>query len=142
MFTRILIPSDLTDRTQKALEVAARLAALAAPDDGEMTLLHVIETIAGSEFEELASFYKKLEERALTRLNELVAGASASHREIQRVVVYGRRTEEVLRFAYENQTDLIVLASHPLDPAQPYTSAGTLSYKLGIRAPCSVLLVK
>jgi nucleotide-binding universal stress UspA family protein len=57
-------------------------------------------------------------------------------------IVYGRRAEETLRFARANQTDLIVLASHPIDPSQPYRGLGTMSYRLAILAPCAVLLVK
>ena len=57
-------------------------------------------------------------------------------------IVYGRRADEVLQFARSNDIDLIVLASHPLDPSQPHGSIGTMSYKLGILAPCAVLLVE
>jgi nucleotide-binding universal stress UspA family protein len=139
MFQKILVPTDLTDRTIKALDVALSVA---ASDTSHITLLHVIETIAGTEDEELANFYRRLEQRALDRLNEIVRRAAGRHPHIDIEVTYGKRAEEVLRFAREKQVDLIVLASHPLDPSQPRASLGTMSYKLGVLAPCSVLLVK
>ena len=60
MFQTILVPTDLTDRTIKALNVALNVA---ASDASHITLLHVIETIDGTEDEELANFYRKLEQR-------------------------------------------------------------------------------
>lgn len=139
MFRRILIPTDLTDRTVRALHVARDVA---ARDDSHLTLLHVIETIAGADFEELSSFYGTLEERARTRLNELMTRASTRHPHLDAHVVLGKRVEETLKFVRTNQVDLIVLASHPIDPSQPGSSMGTMSYRLGILAPCAVLLVK
>ncbi len=139
MFRHILVPTDLTDRTVKAVDVAIDIAAGA---DAHVTLLHVIETIAGAEFEEFSSFYQKLEKRARERLNEIVARSRRTRGPVDVAIVYGGRTEEVLRFAGSEAIDLIVLASHPVDPSQPRQGLGTMSYKLGILAPCAVLLVK
>lgn len=139
MFRNLLVPTDLTDRTVKALDVARGIASGA---EARLTLLHVIETISGAEFEELASFYKRLETRARERLDELAAAARGGGGRIDVAIVYGHRVEEVLDYARDNATDLIVLASHPLDAAGPAAGVGTMSHKLGILAPCAVLLVK
>ena len=139
MFKRILVPTDLTDRTVRALQVAGSLAGAPLP---QVTLLHVIETIAGADFEELSSFYGTMERRARERMNDLLARTPGRRGEIDVAIVYGGRTEEVLRFTRENGIDLIVLASHPVDPSKPFSGLGTMSYKLGILAPCAVLLVK
>ena len=109
MFQTILVPTDLTDRTIKALNVALNVA---ASDASHITLLHVIETIDGTEDEELANFYRKLEQRALTKLNDIVRRAAGGHAPINIEVMYGKRAEEVLRFAREKQVDLIVLARY------------------------------
>ncbi|HYN06766.1 MAG TPA: universal stress protein [Vicinamibacterales bacterium] len=139
MFRRILVPTDLTDRTVKALDVAGRIA---ESDEAHVTVLHVIETIAGAEFEEFSSFYQNLEELARKQLDEIVARAPSARGRVDVAIVYGRRAEEVLRFARSHDIDLIVLASHPVDPSRPYGGMGTMSYKLGILAPSAVLLVK
>lgn len=139
MFRHILVPTDLTDRTVKALDVAIDIA---AGDDAHVTLLHVIETIAGAEFEEFSSFYQKLEKRARERLSDIVARSRRTRGPVDLAIVYGRRAEEVLRFASSEAIDLIVLSSHPVDQSQPHRGLGTMSYKLGILAPCAVLLVK
>ena len=139
MFRNVLVPGDLTDRTIRALDAATDVA---PPGGARITLLHVIETIPGAEFEELSSFYRKLDRQASDRLKEIVAGISNKRGDITIEIVYGRRVAEVLRFVREHDIDLIVLASHPVDPSEPYGGLGTMSYKLGILAPCAVLLVK
>ena len=139
MFRRILVPSDLTERTVKALDVAT---ALAKGEESHVTVLHVIETIAGADFEEFGSFYRKLEERARRQLADLLARAAGNGTRVNVALLYGNRTEQVLRFVRDHDIDLIVLASHSVDPSQPYRGAGTMSYKLGILAPCAVLLIK
>ena len=139
MYRRILVPTDLTDRTLKALEAASSIA---RPADARITLLHVIETIAGTEDNQLMAFYRKLERQAAERLKEIISRASGKRSEILAEIVYGSRVAEVLRFVRANDVDLIVLASHPLDASKPYEGLGTISYKLGIVAPCAVLLVK
>jgi nucleotide-binding universal stress UspA family protein len=139
MFRRLLVPADLTDRAEKALSVAGRIA---AADTAHVTVLHVIETIAGAEFDEFSAFYGQLEERARKRLDEIVSRAPGGPGRVEMAITYGNRVEEVLRFVRSHEIDLIVLASHPLDPSQPSSGLGTMSYKLGILAPCAVLLVK
>jgi nucleotide-binding universal stress UspA family protein len=138
MFRHLLVPTDLTDRTVKALDVAIAISA----GQAQVTLLHVIETIAGAEFEEFSSFYHKLEKQAREKLNDIVARSRTSRGPVDVAIVYGARTEEVLRFTRSEGIDLIVLASHPVDPSEPHHGLGTMSYKLGILAPCAVLLVK
>jgi universal stress protein A len=47
-----------------------------------------------------------------------------------------------VRFAIANEADLIVLASHRVNPSAVDRDWGTISYKVGILAQCPVLLVK
>jgi universal stress protein A len=136
-FRHILVPTDLTERTDKALQLAIKLA---SHGPARVTMLHVIETIDGLRFEELGPFYARLERKARTAMNALVKrrpeSAAAS------TVVYGRRAEEIVNFAAANDVDLIVLASHRVNPTLVNRDWGTISYKVGILAQCPVLLVK
>ena len=45
----------------------------------------------------------------------------------------------LVRFAVEKEVDLIVLASHRIDLSRPGYGWSTLSYKIGVLAPCPVL---
>jgi nucleotide-binding universal stress UspA family protein len=57
-------------------------------------------------------------------------------------VVFGHRAPEIVRYAGEGESDLIVLKSHRIDLENPAAGWGTVSYKVGILAQCPVLLVK
>jgi len=139
MFRHILVPVDLSDRNAAALE---EVAALADPDATRVTLLHVIETIRGVEFEELADFYRDLErkaERSLASLRERLSGEVAA---CEAVVRYGPRAARIVEFADENGCDLVVLSSHRVGPDRPGAGLGTTSHQVALIARCSVLLLR
>jgi nucleotide-binding universal stress UspA family protein len=139
MFQKILVPVDLTDVHQPALDIAADLAQESA---GEVTLLHVIEVIAEVSAVEDRDFYDRLEQKARDHLARL--GHSLGERAVRRreEVVFGSRAPEIVRYAVEAGIELIVLKSHRIDLQNPAAGWGTVSYKVGILAQCPVLLVK
>ncbi len=107
-----------------------------------LTLLHVIETITGAEYEEFRSFYRELEARASKHLTGMASRFDGTGLAVETVIEYGKPADEIVRFAVDRQVDLIVLASHQVDLSQPGHGWGTLSYKVGVLASCPVLLVK
>ncbi len=139
MFKHILVPVDLTDAHGRALDIAAELA---GQEHGEVTVLHVIELITGLSQEEGKDFYHRLETRARTHVAELAARLPARQLTCHTQVVFGSRAVEILRYAQQHGTDLIVLTSHRIDVQQGASGLGTLSHKIGILSPCPVLLVK
>jgi len=137
MFQRVLVPVDLTDRNRRALEAAARLAS----PDGEVTLLHVIETL-DLPFDELEDFYQRLHDRAQAGMDRMTEPLSASEVGVIQRVSYGNRLREILSYAEENETDLIVMSSRRLDPSEAPTGFATLSHQVAILSQVPVLLVK
>jgi universal stress protein A len=137
MFKKILMPVDLADKHQHAVDTALWMA---RHDDAEVLLLHVVETIEGmSEDDEL---YDKLEATSreyLKAFSEQFARAGVRSRW---EIAFGTDSAEILRFAAENEVDLIVLTSPKFDPQSPQTAAGSLSWKIGVVSPCPVLLLK
>lgn len=138
MFDRILVPIDLSESGPRVVAMAAEMA---RRFDGRLTLLHVIELVSGLDLEEGASFYGPIEEAALARLGEHASLADDGH-PIEARVVYGRRSAEIIRIARDEGADLIVLGSPPIDPSDPNEGLGTLRYRVGVLAPCPVLLVR
>ena len=139
MFLKILLPVDLSDRHGLALTTAAELA---SQSGGEVLLLHVIETIAGLSMEEEKNFYTRLEKSARTHMHHLgqqLRGAKVPWRED---VLFGNRGVEIIRYARETGTDLIVLTAPRLNPDNLAEGWGSISYKVGVVAPCPVLLVR
>jgi universal stress protein A len=138
-FRRILVPTDLTDRTVKALDLAMQLA---AGGPSRVTLLHVVETVRGLGFGELKSFYQKLEAKSEAKMATLARRAATKGIAVKAEVAYGPRAETIIKVATARHADLIVLASHRVSPSMVGRDWGTISYKVGILAQCPVLLVK
>lgn len=138
-FHHLLVPTDLTGRTEKALQLAVKMAAF---DTSRITLVHVIETIDGVQFDELKPFYERLEQKARTAMTRLARGVPEGVVRVECAVVYGRRAEQIVKFAAAADVDLIVLASHRVNPSRMNRDWGTISYMVGILAQCPVLLVK
>ena len=68
MFQTILVPTDFSKTSRHALDIAVGIALL---DQGQIHLLHVIETIPHLAFEELKNFYTSLEAHAGQELETL-----------------------------------------------------------------------
>jgi nucleotide-binding universal stress UspA family protein len=139
MFQRILVPTDLTERAAKALDLALELA---ADDQCHVTLLHVIETFRGLDFDEMTPVYQAFERKAKALMAAVVDHLPRTGTLLTQEIVYGDRSEEIVKFATSHKIDLIVLASHRINPVAVGRDWGTISYKVGLLAQCPVLLVK
>ncbi len=140
MFRHLLIPVDFTEKNEAAL--AAAVQTLQGRGEGEITLLHVIETIEHLEFEEMRDFYRGLETRAAAKMFAMEEKIAPSEVPARHEILFGKRAETIVRYAEDNGVDLIVLSSHKVDRDHPALGWGTISYRVAIVARCPVLLVK
>lgn len=137
MFAHVLVPVDLTDRNERALELASHLAG-----SGEITLLHVIETL-DLPFEELRDFYDRLHDRAQAAMDRMVERLAGRHGfRVQQRISYGPRLHEILACVEELPADLVVMSSRRLEPSDPPTTLATLSHQVAVLSRVPVLLVK
>ncbi|MCU0586903.1 MAG: universal stress protein [Syntrophobacteraceae bacterium] len=139
MFKHILVPTDLTDRSLHALEVAVGIATLGAC---QVTLLHVIETIEDSQGEHFEDFYRKLERRAQRIMDRMIEPFHSDTFTILREITFGKRVKEIVHYAHAEEIDLIILTSHAVSSEAVSQGWGTISYKVGILSHCPVMLVK
>jgi nucleotide-binding universal stress UspA family protein len=139
MFKRILVPVDLTEKSLRAVDLAYDFA---SQSGAEVILLHVIETIEHVPFDELKPFYERLERSAQKGLQQFSERFVANKLKIDQALVHGHRTEEIVRYAVENGVDLVLMASHRIDPDRPRRHWSTISYAVAVMSPCPVLLVK
>lgn len=139
MFQRILIPLDLAANNQAVLATAATLA---REHNGNVLLLHVIERIEHVSEDELKGFYQQLEQGVQRELSAAAQTLAQQGIAASTHIVFGRRVEDVVRFAVQNQVDLIVLRSHRFDPQTASFPVGTISHQIATLAQCAVLLVK
>jgi nucleotide-binding universal stress UspA family protein len=139
MFKRILVPVDLTEKSLAAVDLAYEFA---SQSEAEVALLHVIETIEHVQFDDLKEFYKRLETSARKGLKAFSEKFVTHGLRVDQALVYGHRTREIVDFAIENGVDLVIMASHRIDPDRPGHDWSSISYAVAILSPCPVLLVK
>jgi nucleotide-binding universal stress UspA family protein len=139
MFKRLLLPVDMTNNHEGAIQQAAELVRFAK---GELTLLHIVERIPGLEAKEDQRFYDRLESSARAHLQRLASRLPADVTPAHVVVRFGSRAVDVALYAQEAGSDLIVLTCPSFDPKDPSVSWGSLSWKISLLAPCPVFLVK
>lgn len=139
MFKHILVPTDFTDRSTQALEIAVKMA---IHGGSTVTLMHVIEMISDADFQELDDFYMKLRRRAQKKMERMIGVHETAEVPVSLEITYGKRIYSIVNYALENAVDLIILASHRLDTGEAVQGWGTISYKVGILSHCPVMLVK
>lgn len=139
MFDRILIPTDLTDKSQKAIEIALKVC---TENSGKIILLHVIETLEDAGEDEFSDFYEKLKNRAERKLNKIIQNHRTTDMPFEQVILFGNRVREIISYATAADIDLIILSSHPIDPGESQAGWATISYRVGILARCPVMMVK
>jgi nucleotide-binding universal stress UspA family protein len=137
MFKTILLPIDLSDRHEQALRVAGELA---RAGNGEVVLVHVVEIIPGLAEEE--EFYGRLERVARKHLSSLHDRLMKEKIPSRVEVIVGNRARAIVQRAGEIPADLVLLTAPRIDPDKVSPGLGSLSYMVGIFAPCPVLLVK
>jgi|ERR671914_27634 nucleotide-binding universal stress UspA family protein len=142
MFQKILVPVDFTEKNEAALTSALEIAGRSDGEESEVTLLHVIETIEHVEFDEMADFYRGLEARAAAKLFTMEEKLQRAGVRVRHEILYGKRAETIVRFAEDNEADLVILSSHKVDRDHPALGWGTISYRIAIVVRCPVLLVK
>ena len=138
MFKKIMVPIDLSDAKNPAIQIAKRIA---TQNKAELTLLHVIEKIEYLPSDETKTFYARLKRRGSERLRK-IADKIDSDSEIVTKIILENRAKSIVEYAAENRIDLIVMNSHRIDLKEPNRGWGTISYKVAILSQCPVLLVK
>lgn len=138
MFEKILVPTDLSDKSKKAMDVAVSIS---SKDEGTITLLHVIEAIEGDD-DDFQDFYEKLRKRAQKEMDKIAAKYQSEGFEIDTQIFVGKRVQEIVRFANDHAIDLIILSSHRIENFETGEGWATISYKVGILAACPVMMVK
>ncbi len=139
MFNHILVPVDFTDKNHAAIAAARQLA---SQSDARITLLHVIEFIDFPDDDEISSFYEKLRQRSEKQLGNLVGSFADSDLDVTTETIINNRARGIVEFAFQNDVDLIVMSSHPIDPNQRGEGWGTISYQVSAVCRCSIMLLK
>ena len=130
------------DLTEKSLAAVDSVGDLVAGTGAEVILLHVIETVEHVPFDELKGFYERLESSARKHLQAMAEGLEPRKINVDQAIIYGHRTQEIVNCASTKNADLIVMASHRINPERPGHDWSSISYAVAILSPVPVLLIK
>ncbi len=139
LFRHIMVPVDLSDRNERALGAARRLA---HERGSRVTLFHVIQRISGIAPGEFTGFYRRLVERSERKLRQIARKFGEGGVDVGTAVRVGEPAAEIVRATLRERVDLVVMGSHKVRPGGRPRGWGTTSYKVGIFCQCPILLVK
>jgi nucleotide-binding universal stress UspA family protein len=141
---KILCPIDFSDSADHAMRYAA---ALAQNFGAELTLLHVVAPFVAALPGETAlpdtllADIDELAEACQQRLREIVGTLAADGLRVQQKVLNGVPFVEIIRFARDAETDLIVMGSHGRT-GLGHLLIGSVAERVVRKAGCPVLTVK
>lgn len=137
-FERILVPTDFSEYSQPAIGYAC---AMADKFDAELHLLHVLEVHISSTpvfSGEMVPSHHIAESRAAAEkaLQDVAPGRNAV-----RATSEGTVFLEILRYAKENEIDLIVMGTHGRT-GLVHVLMGSTAERVVRKAPCPVMTVR
>ena len=136
----ILVPYDFSEFSRKALEYACELA---SQFHAKLHIIHVVEPMP-TMFAEGASLLQEtdaeLTQSAQKHLGEL-PGREWSHLAVTRDFRVGTAFVEIIRYARENDIDVIVAGTHGRG-AVAHMLLGSVAELVVRKAPCPVLIVR
>jgi nucleotide-binding universal stress UspA family protein len=140
---RVLCPIDFSDASRAALETAVDLA---RRQGGSVTLLHAYPvpgyTVPDGSFVASAKMMEELADQAKRHLDEWRGiAASLGMTGVEVVTAVGEPAHEILQYAREHGTDLIVVGTHGRTGLQ-HALMGSVAERVVRKAPCPVLTVR
>ena len=141
---KILVPIDFSDHSRAALSHAREIAALYG---SSLQLLHAIEDPIYPYFYAPAGGFSvahqvdELREKSDEALDKLLEESEGPDVPVEKFVVTGRPATEIARFAEENGSDMIVIATHGLTGLERLLVGSTAEQVVRL-AHCPVFSVK
>lgn len=139
----VLAPVDFSEDSQEALRVARNVA---ANYEADLQVLHVWENVVHPAFYNMGAMSIKdiqpdIEERTMKAMRDLYTATEGRNVRVEYFAVEGHAAREIVHFAEEHESDIIVISTHGLTGMNHFL-LGSVSEKVVRRAPCPVLVVK
>jgi len=143
LFERILVPVDFSDHSKKALAYAKEIA---DSYDANLQLLHIIEDTIHPAFSlsgksSIFDLVPGIEEDCNRRIKELIQETGISKENTEIIVKGGQAAHDIIKFAKDNLSDLVVIATHGLTGIENLL-LGSVTEKVVRMASCPVFTVK
>lgn len=143
MVERILAPVDFSDHAKSAVSNAKEIAATYG---AKVDLLHVIEevvhpTFYGTGATSIVELRPTIIPKSKEVMERIFREAPGPEVEAEYHVVEGRASGDIIKFAEDHRSDLIVIATHGLSSVE-HLLLGSVTEKVVRQAPCPVFTVK
>jgi len=138
----ILVSTDFSDFSAAAVEYAASFALLYG---ARIHLIHVIEPgavvgVPGMEINTTAAGLEQ-EAQAQEEMRKFVYWKMKNNTNLEQVILHGEACREIVKYAQENEVDLIVVATHGRTGVA-HMLMGSVAEKIVRLSPVPVLAVK
>ncbi|HEX4201663.1 MAG TPA: universal stress protein [Chthoniobacterales bacterium] len=144
---RILVPTDFSESSERALKYAVRLG---APYKAEVVLLHVFHLkeylglLSQKEDIDSATANQVLDASkigAIEKLEELLRRVDGKAVVVLPILLIGVPFEEIVRYAGEHETDLIVMPTHGRTGLAHFL-LGSTTERVISHSACPVLVIR
>ena len=151
MISKILVPHDGPEMSDKAFEKAVELAKMFK---AELVLLHVIDHEIpvppiihyGIDMDVInrakRSIWRELEKGWDKMVEVKTHEIKSDNVDLTGECKYGSAAEQILRFVKNNEIDMIVMGSHRLKGLSKIKALGSVTRKVSESAECPVLIVR
>ena len=138
----ILHPTDFSESSHAAMDYAKSLA---QKYDSEITLIYVIDEVSRTQgwyvpHISLEEFYKEQEDQAKKKLEHCCYEELRNIKSVDRVIVKGEPSEEIVKYANSKSIDMIVMGAHSKSGMD--FMFGSTARKVLKNSKCPVLCVK
>jgi nucleotide-binding universal stress UspA family protein len=134
---QILLPTDFSEPSAVALTYAK---AFAGNFQASLHVRHVVEDVYAA-WEAIPFIIEDIEKSAQRQLRDLLTDAEREQFRAQAVTRRGSPFVEIVRYAREQEIDLIVMGTHGRGPIA-HMLIGSVAEKVVRKAPCPVLTVR
>ncbi len=141
---KILLPTDFSEYSEAARDYACSFV---EKFGAELHLLHVLQDLVamapepGMSFPPPGDYVQELEAAARQALEKRPGDALSSEYTVVRDIRHGSPFLEIIRYASENDIDLIVMGTHGRS-GLAHVLLGSVAEKVVRRSPCPVLTVR
>ncbi|WP_257346920.1 universal stress protein [Pseudalkalibacillus decolorationis] len=139
MFSKILLATDGSEHASRAAEKAATIAL--SNSDSKVTMIYVIDVSTSKSDVLSAGSKEKLEENRKRKLQNAEEILTENNVEYEVHILRGEPGPTIVKYANENQYDLVVIGSRGLNSFQEMV-LGSVSHKVAKRANSPVMIVK
>jgi len=142
-FKEIVVPTDFSEHSQRAIDYSVEIA---DKFSSHLTLIYVVEPLLQAadltwttvDFGELNKAHKA---SADNQMKEIVDQRIPKDAVVDTAILFGKPSVEILKYAREENADLIVMATHGRG-ALSHILMGSTAERVVRKAPCPVLTVK